>query len=439
MKTRILSFMLLLAIVSFNACDDDEKPKTIPVVNTTTITNVTTTTAVGGGEITDAGNAEITASGLVYSSASTTPTLADSKTEETATQGSFTSNLATLSSGTTYNVRAYATNSVGTGYGLVVTFTTGNAAPVVINTAITGTVQVPEELTATYTYSDAENNAESGTTFQWYKANDGAGSGETVITGATALAYTIQAVDEFKYIRIGITPKSAAGTSPGVEVKSAFVGPVQPEPTTVTFTYNGVSVTYGIIISPVTGRRWLDRNLGAPNTPTAYDDFTNYGDLFQWGRVADGHQLITRNGGTNAETAAVNGVTNTLSTNDTPPNALFIIPTTDPFDWRSPSNDNLWQGVNGTNNPCPSGWRIPTKADWEAENLTDIDNEFAQLKLTYTGIRRLDPPGFAGTAVYGQYWSSTLESDGRPNGFNTDVYFSVDARALGTACRCIRD
>jgi uncharacterized protein (TIGR02145 family) len=35
-----------------------------------------------------------------------------------------------------------------------------------------------------------------------------------------------------------------------------------------------------------------------------------------------------------------------------------------PYDWRVPQNDNLWQGVDGTNNPCPEGWRIPTQTEW---------------------------------------------------------------------------
>ncbi len=40
------------------------------------------------------------------------------------------------------------------------------------------------------------------------------------------------------------------------------------------------------------------------------------------------------------------------------------------YDWRSPQNDNLWQGVNGINNPCPSGYRLPTEAELEAERLS---------------------------------------------------------------------
>ena len=70
-----------------------------------------------------------------------------------------------------------------------------------------------------------------------------------------------------------------------------------------------------------------------------------YGYLYQWGRATDGHQKRT------------SGSSSTLSTNDTPGHKKFILAPNSPYDWRSPQNDNLWQGVAGTNNPCPSGYR----------------------------------------------------------------------------------
>ncbi len=83
----------------------------------------------------------------------------------------------------------------------------------------------------------------------------------------------------------------------------------------------------------------MDRNLGAARVATSSTDASSYGDLYQWGRLTDGHQL--RN----------SDVTTVLSTSDAPGHANFIINAPTPFDWRSPQNDNLWQGVNGINNP----------------------------------------------------------------------------------------
>ena len=97
---------------------------TVPVVTTTAATGVTATVATTGGNVTATGGAAITERGVVYST-SLNPTTADTKvTDGAATTGSYVSSLSGLSANTTYHVRAYAINSVGTGYGSDVTFTT---------------------------------------------------------------------------------------------------------------------------------------------------------------------------------------------------------------------------------------------------------------------------------------------------------------------------
>ena len=92
---------------------------------TSAASSITLTSASSGGSISDNGGAPIIASGICWSSTSSTPTLSDSKTTNgILTIGSFTSSLSGLTAGVAYNVRAYATNSKGTGYGPVMTFTT---------------------------------------------------------------------------------------------------------------------------------------------------------------------------------------------------------------------------------------------------------------------------------------------------------------------------
>jgi len=124
----------------------------------------------------------------------------------------------------------------------------------------------------------------------------------------------------------------------------------------------GVAQTAGTneVQNPKTGKIWMDRNLGANEVATSITDAAAYGDLYQWGRAADGHQLRTST------------TTSTLSTSDTPGNALFIISGGGggAQDWRTPANDNLWQGVNGINNPCPAGYRLPTYAELVSERST---------------------------------------------------------------------
>jgi len=304
-----------------------------------------------------------------------------------------------------------------------------------------GSLLVGVQLSVSYTYKDAEGDAEANTAIQWYRADNNKGKGIMAIAGASSRGYTVQAADEGMYLRVGVTPKAVNGAIEGAKANSAFaeVGfVIAPDP--------GLP-KYDVIVSPVTGRKWLDRNLGAPVTPTAWNDWLNYGDLFQWGRLADGHQLIMRTGSQNTDASGVNGTTTTLSNSDATINSLFIISDTSPFDWRSSSNDNLWQGTYGINNPCPTGWQIPTKEEWEAEKLTTLSAAYQQLKLTASGFRS-DDGSIASQSILGVYWCSTtgiVPGTSVKGAYTIGLSNTSDnpevvpySRAHGTACRCIK-
>ena len=96
---------------------------TLPTVTTDTATNITQTTATSGGNVTSDGGDTVTARGVCWNT-SPEPTLINSYTTDGGGTGEFTSNLTGLIQGTSYYVRAYATNSVGTKYGNEITFTT---------------------------------------------------------------------------------------------------------------------------------------------------------------------------------------------------------------------------------------------------------------------------------------------------------------------------
>ncbi|MGE4567787.1 MAG: hypothetical protein AB7C90_01220, partial [Bacteroidales bacterium] len=96
---------------------------TIATLSTGGLLAVTATSAIGGGNITSDGAAPITARGVCWSTRPN-PTIAGSKTTNGTGTGSFTSFLTELTPVTTYYVRAYATNSVGTAYGNQVSVTT---------------------------------------------------------------------------------------------------------------------------------------------------------------------------------------------------------------------------------------------------------------------------------------------------------------------------
>jgi len=200
---------------------------------------------------------------------------------------------------------------------------------------------------------------------------------------------------------------------------------------------NGIPTEVVDVINPTTGKTWMDRNLGASRVATESTDSLSYGDLYQWGRGMDGHQC--RNSANNT----------TLSSIDKPNHGEYITPTTYPTsDWRSPENDNLWQGVNGVNNPCPSGYRLPTDSELEAEQLSWSSNNStgafnSPLKLTLAGFRRYSGSIFD-TENFAFYWSSTFSTDNDSNSqmlrfSSSDATMMEMERSFGLSVRCIKD
>jgi uncharacterized protein (TIGR02145 family) len=195
------------------------------------------------------------------------------------------------------------------------------------------------------------------------------------------------------------------------------------------------ATTVADVTNPTTGRIWMDRNLGASQVATSSTDANSYGDLYQWGRRADGHQCRT------------SATTTTLSSSDQPANGNFILELNPPFDWRSPQNTNLWQGVNGVNNPCPSGYRLPTETEANAEQTSwsssNAAGAFASpLKLPVPGRRDGSNGSLYNVGTGGGFWTSTVSS---ANSLN--LYFNIydfagmttPDRATGASVRCIKN
>jgi uncharacterized protein (TIGR02145 family) len=353
-----LTFIYLIVMIAAGCKKNDSSPPpTIPVVTTTPLTNITTSSAVTGGTIVTNGNATITQSGIVWSKVNNTPTLTDSVIAGTTSSGSFITNLTGLDFNTVYYIRAYATNTVGTGYGDVVTLNTAN------------------------------------------------------------------------------------------------------DTSKVRFTYNGKEVVYGIITSPTTGKKWLDRNLGAKRAATTFDDYEAYGDHFQWGRPDDGHQLINWTSSTTG--MAVNGTTTVLATTDIPGHNNFILSADvagSNQDWRSDNNRNRWATT--PQGPCPGGWHVPTKDEWAAEvsnsahyqgtatsgGITNRNTAYNLLKLTAAGYRRgfdNDEGGtFGNSGDRGYYWSSSDQTEGDPASVAARLNFGSSYVQLGpvgkSAGMCVR-
>lgn len=107
----------------------------LPILSTTE-TTATSTTISSGGNITSDGGYSIIARGVCYSTTNSTPTIEDSYTTAGIGTGAYSTVITNASVSTTYYIRAYATNSIGTSYGEIITVTTGNGLPSVTTTVV---------------------------------------------------------------------------------------------------------------------------------------------------------------------------------------------------------------------------------------------------------------------------------------------------------------
>jgi len=119
---RLLSICTIL-VLSLAACTKSTIPVVLPVITLNPVTDVTPNMAKSGGDITTDNGGPITERGVCWST-SPSPTISNSKTLNGGGLGSFVSEITGLTSGTTYYLRAYATNNAGTAYSKESIFTT---------------------------------------------------------------------------------------------------------------------------------------------------------------------------------------------------------------------------------------------------------------------------------------------------------------------------
>ena len=312
--------------------------KSLATVVTNTASNITTTSATCGGSVIDDGGANVTERGICWST-SHNPTVNDSRLTNGSGTGSFSSTLTGLSTGTTYYVRAYAVNSLGTIYGNEVTFTaeTPTIEPVLsVPTVTTLTVSniTSESATMSGNVTDDGNATVTERGICWSTSHNPTVAGDHIVSGTGMGSFTtsVAGLNAGTTYYVRAYAVNSEGTAYGNEVAFTTLAPTgdgEPCPGMSTLTDYDGNVYHTVKIGE---QCWMKENLrtthyadGAEVTPRQMPAGENanvsvYGYLYKWDVVMHGASATSAN----------------------------------------PS------GVQGI---CPAGWHVPSDAEWS--QLTD--------------------------------------------------------------------
>jgi uncharacterized protein (TIGR02145 family) len=412
----------------------------LPVVTTGTAGSITKTGATVSGNLENLGSgaSSVSQHGHCWSNETTTPTLADNSTSlgSKSTTGTFESVIVGLSQGELYYVRAYATNSAGTGYGSIKSFSTAITVgvPELITTAVSSITGTTATSGGTITSEGGsaitargicwDESAGPTTSDNYTYEGSGAGSFESTMTGlAQKTKY---------YVRAYATNESGTGYGNEIVFTTNFDCGTR-------YTDSRDGKSYLTVL--IGDQCWMAENLNVGEKITGmkipgnngviekhcYDDDNNncdhYGALYRW-------------------------------------NEMMNYTTVE-----------MTQGI------CPKGWHIPSDYEWkilektlgmsqeEADAAgwrgTDEGGKLKAAGTTYwedpnTGATNsslftalpaggLDNEGnYSGLGYYADYWTSTLIIDTqcwyRYLSADESRIYRVDGnRDFGTSVRCVED
>ena len=529
MKTISKISGIILAVILIQACKKEEDKPTLPVLTTTNVTVITRTTASSGGNVTSDGGAEITVRGICWGT-TTNPMISGSKTTDGVGKGSFTSSLTNLNPNSTYYIRAYATNSVGTSYGNEVSFTTN---PKVIATVSTSDVT---SLTSSSAVSGGNISDDGGSdivsrgvcwstsvnpTLVNSKTENGTGIGtfKSDLTGLTAnttyylRAYSINSIGtsygneiSFTTLQISIpvltTLDVTKYTSTRAEIEATIIndggntitssGVCWSTNNNPTIDDNKIGPTSGVLsfycnISSLTpNTTYYTRAFATNSAGTAYGNevsFTTRSDAIifnpslTYGSLsdADGNSYKTVQIGSQVWVAE--NLKTTVYNDGTPiplvtGNVNWPALSTPGYCWFN--NDAYyknsvgalynWYAIN-TSKICPIGWHVPIDAEWTT--LTDYlgGESIGGVKIKEVGMSHWtdptpeatnesgftalpsgarDPGGYFSFSWHAFWWSSTEGDVNRAWGrtlydAQSNVERGTFVKTVGASVRCVKD
>ena len=181
------------------------------------------------------------------------------------------------------------------------------------------------------------------------------------------------------------------------------------------------------------GKIWVQANLGALRVATSSTDTDSYGWYYNWGKPTDGHQFS--NSPQNA----------TSFSSDIPTPGVFTCCNNNIEEWQTTRNNSLWSGVSGINNPCPTGWRLPTKSEWEtllttSPAITSSSTAFSSNLILPAQMGRDRTYGsIMGSNTNNIYWSGDASNPTWTWAHSGGIGRGATQPTYGAAVRCVQN
>ena len=393
---------------------------TLPTVTTKAVTGITQTAATSGGTITSTGGAPHSEKGLVYAT-TTNPTILNNKLIDTIPGLTWNSALTGLMGNTKYYIRAYATNIMGTAYGMLDSFVTLPIIPTITTNPVT-------TITRTTAVSGGNISSNGGSVILargivWNKTGNPAVGTDSIRTDAsmTTGSYTLNVGNLNSgityYVRAYAT--NAIGTSYGNQL---------------TFTTQPVLDTIGNQYTTITinGKEWFKENLKTTKYANG-TDISNVTDNASWFNLVSG-QGAWANYANDGSNDAIYG-------------KLYN-----------------WYAVTDVKGLCPTGWHVATDSDWTSLTANyGLDaaagNELKSTTLWTIGNANTNisgfgaipgggrsPGGFGDINNKGFWWTSTPDPSDTDKAYVRSMQYNFDtvlrnteSNKYGFSVRCVKN
>ncbi|MFN5789742.1 MAG: FISUMP domain-containing protein, partial [Bacteroidota bacterium] len=391
-------------------------PAVLATVITKPVTAITSTSATSGGTISLTGGAPHSEKGVVYGTA-TNPTILNTKLIDNTVGLDWVSNITGLTGNTKYYVRAYATNVIGTSYGVLDSFTTGPILPIITTNPVA-------TITSTTAISGGNISSNGGSAITargivWNKTGNPAVGTDSIRTDAstTTGSYTLNLGN----LNAGITyyVRAYATNAVGIAYGNQLTFTTQPVLDTIGNQYTTITIN---------GKEWFKENLKTTKYANG-DSIENVPTAGDWGLRTSGAWAYYNND----------------LNNDSSLGKLYN-----------------WYAVTDVKGLCPTGWHVATDADWTSltANYGTDANAGNELKATTlwtapnsnTNSSNFGalPGGGRGGLNFGDlnnkgfWWTSTLfdasNSYARRLEYNTDTVIRyTESNKYGFSVRCVKN